>query len=350
MKLVFLHNRLSPYFAACLRELKSRGVDLMIYAKSTDEAAPFDDRQFQGLGEIHCSDSSSSGLMVQRVKEFKPDAIHVGGWSNRSYMGVCRRMRAEGALVIAGCDTQWNGSFRQYLARFASKLHLKRAIDICWVPGERQKTLFSFLGYRGEKCWDGSYACDWDLYSSARKRDAQKDQVPYFLFVGRYVHEKGIDTLAKAFKIYGELVPDPWDLVCAGRGPLADAIQSAGAQDRGFVQPQNLPDLMSGAGGFVLPSRFEPWGVVIQEAAAVGLPLICSDACGAAVHLLRDHYNGYTFPAGSARTLAERMAKMSLIEDEQRSKMGERSFQLSKQYTPERWADILIDGIERAKG
>jgi glycosyltransferase involved in cell wall biosynthesis len=322
----------------------------MIHAVSSDSTAPFEDRQFQELGEIQSRDSSSGDLMFERVSAFNPDAILVGGWADHEYMTVCRKMRAKDTLVVAGSDTQWKGGFRQHLAGFTAVLHIRRAIDVLWVSGERQRAFASVLGYKRERCWDGNYACDWNLFSSARRRDARTDQPPYFLFVGRYVHEKGIDTLAKAFKIYRELVPDPWNLVCAGRGPLADAIQSAGAQDRGFVQPQNLPDLMSGAGGFVLPSRFEPWGVVIQEAAAVGLPLICSDACGAAVHLLRDHYNGYTFPAGSARTLAERMAKMSLIEDEQRSKMGERSFQLSKQYTPERWADILIDGIERAKG
>jgi glycosyltransferase involved in cell wall biosynthesis len=349
MRIAILHPRLSPYFAACLRELKSRGVDLMIHAVSSDSTAPFEDSQFRALGEIHSRNSSSRDLMLGRVSEFNPDAILVGGWADREYMAVCRKMRAKGTLVVAGSDTQWKGSFRQHLAGFTAGLHIQRAIDVLWVSGERQRAFASVLGYKGERCWDGNYACDWNLFSSARRRDARTDQPPYFLFVGRYVQEKGIDTLVRAFDLYKDLVPDPWNLVCVGRGPLADAIQSAGAQDRGFVQPQNLPDLMSGAGGFVLPSRFEPWGVVIQEAAAVGLPLICSDACGAAVHLLRDCFNGFTFPTGNAAALAERMARISLLEDEQSAEMGERSFQLSKQYTPDRWVNVLLSGIERSK-
>jgi glycosyltransferase involved in cell wall biosynthesis len=320
----------------------------MIYARSKDSKAPFDDVQFQNLGTTYCRDSRSAASMLEQVSEFNPSAIHLGGWSDRQYMSVCRRMRSKGTLVIAGSDTQWANSFRQHVAGFSASLHLRRAVDVMWVPGDRQRVFAAALGYTGDQCWDGSYACDWDLCSSSRGRNTQTGQVPYFLFVGRYVEEKGIDTLVDAFRIYKDTVSDPWRLVCVGKGPLAETIRPAGIEDRGFIQPEKLPDVMSSAGGFILPSRFEPWGVVIQEAAAAGLPLLCSDACGAAFHLLRDCYNGFTFPAGSAASLAERMARMSSLKDEELSVMGERSFQLSKQYTPRRWADVLLSGIKRS--
>ena len=349
MRLAFLHTRLSPYFAACLREIQRRGVELMIYAKSTDPTAPFDKGQFQDLGPILPRESASSDSIFNKVNAFSPHCVYVGGWADREYMSVCRRIRSKGALVVCGCDTQWKGSFRQHLAGFTAGLHVKRAIDVMWVSGERQRVLAAALGYSGDRCWEGVYACDWNIWSLRAGRILQSGLAPHFLFVGRYVQEKGIDTLVNAFKIYRDSIADPWDLVCVGKGPLASTIQRPGIDDRGFVQPEKLPALMSCAGGFILPSRFEPWGVVIQEAAAAGLPLLCSDACGATVHLLKDSFNGFTFPAGSASALAERMVKMSSLREDQRSEMGERSFQLSKQYTPERWADILLSGVERSR-
>ncbi len=151
------------------------------------------------------------------------------------------------------------------------------------------------------------------------------------------------------FQIYKDCVAELWMLVWGGSGPLAHAIRTSDALVRGLVQPHDLPDLMSGASGFSLPSRLEPGGVVIQEAAAAGLPLICSDACGASVHLLRDCFNGFTFPVGNAAALAERMARITLLDDEQRVAMAEHSFQRSRQYTPQRWVNVLFSGVQRFK-
>jgi glycosyltransferase involved in cell wall biosynthesis len=97
----------------------------------------------------------------------------------------------------------------------------------------------------------------------------------------------------------------------------------------------------------LLPSRFEPWGVVVQEAAACGLPLICSDACGAGEHLLRDGLNGVVFPAGDAEALADGMLRMSGLDQSVRWEFGARSHELSRQYTPERWVATLMRGMAR---
>ena len=102
---------------------------------------------------------------------------------------------------------------------------------------------------------------------------------------------------------------------------------------------------MAEADAFILPSRFEPWGVVVQEAAATGLPIIVSDVCGAGVHLLRDRWNGRSFAAGDATHLADCLLWMHQQSHARLIEMGSRSMELSKQYTPERWAQTLIEGV-----
>jgi glycosyltransferase involved in cell wall biosynthesis len=222
--------------------------------------------------------------------------------------------------------------------------YLHTALDVLWVAGERQRQLAYRLGFRGEQCWSGYYACDWQRFADVY--DPATTCPKAFLFIGRYVAVKGIDVLVEAYRRYRDLVDEPWPLICAGTGEARALLAGQeGILDKGFVQPDVLPALMREAGAFILPSRREPWGVVVQEAAASGLPLLCSDACGAAVHLLQDGYNGFLFETGNARHLARCMVDMTHASPEAWGTMRARSHQLSKQYTPQRWADTFIRGV-----
>jgi glycosyltransferase involved in cell wall biosynthesis len=115
-------------------------------------------------------------------------------------------------------------------------------------------------------------------------------------------------------------------------------VGAEGVTDHGFVQPKELPEFFSQHGAFIMPSRFEPWGVAIGEAAASGMPLICSSACGAALDLLRPFYNGLSFSPGDAPQLARAMAWMS-DHAEQLPLMGSRSQCLARAYGADMWAD-----------
>jgi glycosyltransferase involved in cell wall biosynthesis len=167
-----------------------------------------------------------------------------------------------------------------------------------------------------------------------------------FCYIGRYVPEKGLDTLAEAYRIYSAQVESPWKLTCAGSGKCREELVAVGAEDRGFIQPEALPRFFAEASAFILPSRFEPWGVAVQEAAATGLPLILSDASGASVHLLRDRWNGRSFAAGDAAQLAECMLWTHLQSTEELTELGRNSFELSRQYTPDIWSQALLEGID----
>lgn len=380
MRLAILHTRLSGYLAACLREFKARtAAELLIYCWPNQADAPFNVSMFADLGEIRNRRDHDDAEIEAAVRAFQPDAILTSGWVDKGYVKICKSLRKTGVPVIAGCDTQWKGSVRQHLAAFTAPLHIRKAIDVLWVTGERQAVLARALGYSGERLWDGYYACDWGRFAGVRRdglgvptcrqrretADEEEESIsetspprwgqvgaarrsdPTFLYVGRYAPEKGLDTLAEAYRIYCGQVERPWRLVCAGAGPLRETLVAAGAEDRGFVQPSDLPALIGEAAAFVLPSRFEPWGVVAHEAAASGLPLILSDACGAGVHLLRDLHNGFLFAAGNAAALARAMVRMHGSTSERRQAFGGASHELSKQYTPQRWAETFIQGLKQ---
>jgi glycosyltransferase involved in cell wall biosynthesis len=115
------------------------------------------------------------------------------------------------------------------------------------------------------------------------------------------------------------------------------------------VQPNQLPAVFAESGCFVLPSRWEPWGVVLQEAAAAGLPIICTAVCGASVHFVQDGYNGFLVGAGNPDSLADAMHNMSNLSDSEYDDMSAASVSLSRQFTPKRWATYILRKGSAAK-
>lgn len=287
--------------------------------------------------------------IAEPVMEFGPDVVLISGWMDKDYLRAARVLRKQGIPVIAGSDTQYTGSLRQYIGALIAPWYLHTAIDILWCTGERQRQLAWKLGYQGVRCWSGFYACDWMRFARPHTR-LHLPEDPYFLYAGRYIARKGIDILAEAYTLYRQQCTRPWKLRTAGSGELSTILEAAGIENIGFVQPDELPALMQQAAAFILPSRVEPWGVVVQEAAAAGLPLICTEACGAAVHLLQDGYNGYLVETGSSRALAAAMLHISTLNESEWTTMSQASFELSKQLTPEGWSNKLVGALTTIDG
>jgi glycosyltransferase involved in cell wall biosynthesis len=140
----------------------------------------------------------------------------------------------------------------------------------------------------------------------AARRGALRDELGLesddvaVLSVARLAPEKGLDTLvaAAAGSRCEQVV-----LLVAGDGPERERLETlAAARDvrltlLGDVVWERIVELYVAADVFALLSRHEPWGVVVNEAAACGLPLLLSDRVGAAHDLLADGENGAVVPA-----------------------------------------------------
>lgn len=333
------------YTGACFDELVAglgwSGIGVQ-YRHSND--APFTDDYFGCLVEKRFRDEfKNEQVLAKWVKDYGVDVIYISGWSDEVYLRAARILKAEGVMVVAGCDNQYRFTIRQIMGSLAARWFLHSAIDVLWVSGDRAKSLAWKLGFRGDQCWEGVYCCDLKLFSTGTSLGEANSR---FLYVGRYAERKGLDVLLAAYARYRELVDSPWELCCAGAGPLASMLEGVeGVTNVGFIQPEKLPVLMSTSSCFVLPSRYEAWGVVAQEAAAMGLPLICSDEVGAAAHLVRPHYSGYTFRNGCSHELADRMIAVNQLDLTERIKMGEAAKGLAMSYSPEIWAKTFQDGV-----
>ena len=349
-RIAILYAELAGYTIACLEALKKKyNAEILLVSWNKANVAPFEFTAMEYAHSVYSRENLTESGLSRIMQEFQPDAIFISGWMDRLYLKVAGKFKKKNIPVIAGIDGQWRGTVRQHVASLFSSLILHSGIDCVWVTGERQARFARKLGYGGEHIWYGLYSCDWEKFSGIyRRRGPAKPGK--FLYVGRLVNVKGIEHLITAYERYVQVIDDPWELHIAGTGPLQNMIENkSGIRYHGFLQPEKLPSLMEDCGVFILPSISEPWGVVIHEAVAAGMPVICSDACGAGVHLVQDGYNGYIFQSGNVEHLTSQMIQMSSLDNTGFRRMGEASFELSKQFTPGRWADTLINGIERFK-
>ena len=114
-----------------------------------------------------------------------------------------------------------------------------------------------------------------------------------------------------------------------------------------FLQPHHLVQELPRFGCFILPSRSEPWGVVVHEFAAAGFPLLLSDVVGSARHFLIDGLNGFSFNSDSVASLTKSMKKIISLSDDKLYEMGSHSITLSSRITPHSSAANLLSVLQR---
>jgi glycosyltransferase involved in cell wall biosynthesis len=170
------------------------------------------------------------------------------------------------------------------------------------------------------------------------------------------IERKGVDLLLTAFCRMVE-AGQRLTLTLVGReAELPQMLKGLPAEVRerisyaGFQAPEALPRFFAEADVFVLPSRYDGWGVVVNQALGAGLPVVCSDAVGAAEDLVIPGENGYVFPSGDAAAL---QAALEAVTGEagRIASFSARSLELSARLGPEYGARqlqrILAEVVER---
>jgi glycosyltransferase involved in cell wall biosynthesis len=161
------------------------------------------------------------------------------------------------------------------------------------------------------------YYCDISQFRDAPREEGTGRPITFF-FCGQMIRRKGVDLLLTAFD---RLVAAGIDarLLLVGREAelplfLSTLRPAARALVRyeGFQPPERLPEFFARSDVFILPSRYDGWGVVVNQALGAGLPVITSDAVGAGMDLVEEGVNGSRFAAGDAGGLYSAMERLAL--------------------------------------
>jgi glycosyltransferase involved in cell wall biosynthesis len=115
---------------------------------------------------------------------------------------------------------------------------------------------------------------------------------------------------------------------------------------RGNQTPEQIGELLETCTVMVLPSRREPWGLVVNEALSYGCPVVVSDICGCTPELVLNGVTGYVFPAGDVGAQCESMLQAIAL-NHNRLNTAKRCLEVISQYTPERAALEILKGCNQ---
>jgi glycosyltransferase involved in cell wall biosynthesis len=329
-----------------LKDLSSReGVELFVSHEVNAQDAPFEDGQFAWMPRRLAWRSQTDLDQLDRVlREFQPDIMVIASWHIPAYRNVARKF-ANRCWRVMAMDNGWLGTLRQRLGTLIAPVFVKPLAESVWLPGERQATFARKLGFAQSSILRGLYTCDQPAFAAVHNtRIRQCQPLPRrFAFVGRMVRAKCIDKLAEAYAEYRRSSPDPWPLICCGSGPMRSRLENQeGICMEGFVQPEKMPQVLASIGCLVLPSRFEPWALVVHEAASAGRLILASENVGAVTHLVQPGYNGCIFNSNEVSGLVSFMFRLSAMSDAELDQMSRASYSLSQQFSPKQWSDTLL--------
>ncbi|HKW55360.1 MAG TPA: glycosyltransferase [Stellaceae bacterium] len=262
-------------------------------------------------------------------------------------------LRLLGRRLITMQDSKFDDKQR-YLVKEIVKSLLYAPYQAALAAGGRSKAYLTFLGLPEDRVIVGYDTVSVERVRALAETLPAPDGVPHaarhFTIVARFVPKKNLSLALDAYAAYAARHPDaPRDLNLCGSGELegelrqqAERLGLKGVHFRGYLQEREIARVLGSTLALILPSVEEQHGLVINEALAMGVPVLVSDNCGARDLLVRSGVNGFVFEPDNADGLAHFMAIVDEDIDEwTRLAAGARQFQHAADTT------LFVDAVEQ---
>lgn len=304
------------------------------------------------------------------LAKIQPDAVAIAGWGSTDARVCLDWCRQHGVISIVMSETREIDGRRLWWKEWLKSMLIRRFAGAL-VGGKSHRDYLVKLGILpkqiccGYNVVDNAYfrkeSCNWRI----KDHESGLCINPYLLASNRFVERKNLTRLVQAFADLGPADSTergvPIDLCLVGDGPQRAALLSTCAaldlpvveaapwdmepevssvriRPRvflpGFRQIEELPRFYAHACCFVHPAISEPWGLVINEAMACGLPVLCSANCGAAEELVIGGVNGASFDPLDTASISRVLRSFLTLLPEQKAAMGEASAELIEQRVP----------------
>lgn len=285
--------------------------------------------------------------IIDIIIKFSPDLLVTAGWMIPEYVSICKSLKKQlNFPIVAYSDTPWYGTWKQKLNAFVSPYHIKRAFTHLWVAGVRQYDYARKLGFDNENILFNSLSANTSVFS---KVDIMAKEISYpknFLYVGKYSEIKGLRNLMDAWlEIKNK---KGWTFTVVGDGEMRNDLMSNGNFIiKDYMNQSLLSEEMQNAGCFVLASSHEQWGLVLHEAASAGLPIICTETCGASSQFVINNYNGYRVKNFSVEDLKSKLEIIINSSNTRLINFSNKSRELSKTISPDIQIASLMQILRR---
>ena len=209
--------------------------------------------------------------MLRRISRREVDAVWVHGYASPRHLAVIAAAKRAGAKVWIRGETHLGLGTSWYKPPILRKLF--QAVDVCLYIGSMNRAFYEHHGVPKDKLVFMPYCVDnewWMAGGMASPREL------FVLYVGKLLPEKGIDRLLKV----AAAMPDALFMI-AGDGPVS--VKGENIMKLGFQTPEQLRELYSRASLLIVPSKREPYGLVVNEALCCGCPVLASGAVASAM-------------------------------------------------------------------
>ncbi|MPM19423.1 GDP-mannose-dependent alpha-mannosyltransferase [bioreactor metagenome] len=280
--------------------LQRMGIEFQVFAPDYSDTAVEDQDprvlRFKGF-RPYVNPSSrlafpAHGQVLSALEAFRPDLVHIVSELGIGYAGLRAARQLKLPLVMS-----YHTNFDQYLRyydfpqleklywKYMAWFHSFPARNLC--PSTDTMRQLEARGFPQLELW--SRGVDLSIFSPSRRSEELRrslgggeDRV-LFLYAGRLSREKGLDTLAKAIRVFHGWYGDRAGFVFAGDGPYMEhmnGLELPNAVFTGFQSKERLAELYASCDALVFPSGTETFGNVVLEAMASALPVLCVDAGG----------------------------------------------------------------------
>lgn len=325
MRVLFITNYPSPY-RVDFWNLLGQQVNLTVAFTAKPEAQKhrspkWFNTDYSGFEAVFLKDEIKIGSL-HVFRDIFPllksgfDHIFLGGYSSGTQMAAIEYLRLHKIPFILEAD----GGLIQNDSklRFLVKRHFISAASAWMSSGKPTSEYFIHYGAIPEKIYQYPFTSLWQADLDQAKEISQHEnqiirhkleihEENVILYVGQMIHLKGVDVLLEAAKQFDE---NTGVYIVGGEPPeeyltFVTSNHLEHVHFSGFKTKEELADYYRVADVFVMPTRGDIWGLVINEAMCYGLPIVSTNRCGAALELVEENVNGKIVPMEDANALTE---------------------------------------------
>lgn len=328
MKVLFLTNLPSPYRVGFFTELGKKCELTVLYERKT--ASDRDKRWKADVGKKTYQEFYLKGLKVSTDNSFCPDVVHylkseydivvIGMYSTYTAMLAMMWMKLKHKQYVISTD---GGFIRE-------ESIIKRKFKTFWLSsasfwlgtGKLAREYMCYYGAKSENIFDYPFTSvdENDIIPSLlepKEKKKLRESLGIFsdkviVSVGQFVPRKGFDILLESCKSVLDASTEL--LIIGGTKENLEKVTTRKIPQNVKVYPfmskQRLFQYYLAADFFVLPTREDVWGLVVNEAMACGLPVLTTNRCGAGLEMIKPEKNGWIIPTEDVAALSSGILKI----------------------------------------
>jgi glycosyltransferase involved in cell wall biosynthesis len=304
-----------------------------------------------------------NGRVSSTLLRANAEAVVCGGYSYLASWQAALWAKRHGVPLLLWSESTARDMRRRHAPVEFMKTRFLQLCRAFVAAGKAPRDYLRELGAPDQSIFIAPDAVDVQLYSTLAHRAREHAEevrahhnlpLRYFLCAGRLVKEKGVFDLLAAYAKLDEVTRSQIGLVFAGDGSARSELTHRAMEINpgvvrfcGFLHRELIADLYALAEALVFPTHSDPWGLVVNEAMACGLPIIASEVAGCVPDLVEDGWNGFVIPPRDVKRFARGMQTL-FSHAELAAQMRVRSVQRIQAYTPEACSEGLVKAVEFA--